>query len=148
MEDILNNLNSHNTAKATKFRVGAAVFDYLIFLVFVFVFIFSFGEKVKANTYQVQGPLALVPILFWLVYFVIIESLLKGSIGNRLMGLKIYSLDNKPVRFIQVFKRRIGDIIDIWWCFGLVGFILMKNTVNNQRLGDIWAKTIVIKEHK
>lgn len=148
MEDILSNIAKHKTAEATKYRVGAAVFDYLIFLVFLIFFVYSFGEKVNENTYQVHGPLALLPFVFWFIYFIILESVLKGSPGNRIMGLRVLSIEDEPLRFTQVFKRRICDILDIWWCFGLLGFILMKNTINNQRLGDIWAKTIVVREHK
>lgn len=29
--------------------------------------------------------------------------------------------------------------------FGIIGYITMKNTSKTQRLGDIWAKTIVVK---
>lgn len=145
MEDILDNIIKPKTAEATKYRVGAAVFDYLFFLTFLIFFVLFFGERVSENTYQVRGPLALIPFGFWFIYFVLIESILKGSIGNRIMGLKVQSLNDEPLRFSQVLKRRICDILDICWCFGLLGFILMKNTVNNQRLGDIWAKTIVVR---
>lgn len=29
--------------------------------------------------------------------------------------------------------------------FGLVGYLVMKSNPNGQRLGDIWAKTVVVK---
>lgn len=145
MEDIFTSVNKPKTLEAIKFRVGAAIFDYLIFLVVVIFFVFFLGKKVDSNSYQLRGSLGLLPFIFWFIYFVIIESVLKGTLGKRLMGLRVFSLDNEPLKFSQVFKRRICDTLDICWCFGLLGFILMKNTINNQRLGDIWAKTIVMR---
>lgn len=146
MEDNLDNIVIYRTAEAVNFRIGAAVLDYLVFILFFFVYVFSFGEKVSENTYQVHGVLASFPFVFWFIYFVVIESILKGSIGNKIMGLRILSIDGKPLRFTQVLKRRICDILDIWCFLGLIGFILIKNTTNNQRLGDLWAKTIVVKQ--
>jgi len=146
MEDVLSNIIiKDKTSNSVKYRIGAAILDYLIFIVFFFFFVFTFGEKITENTHQIKGPLAMVPLIFWFIYFIVFEFALKGSPGNRIMGLKVLSVDNEPLKFVQIVKRRICDVLDIWWCFGLLGLILIKNTANNQRLGDIWAKTIVVR---
>ncbi len=49
----------------------------------------------------------------------------------------------KPT-FGQSFKRHLLDPIDMFF-FGLIGILTIKNSVKNQRLGDMWAKTIVMK---
>jgi len=36
------------------------------------------------------------------------------------------------------------DPIDMFF-FGLIGIVTIKNTDKNQRLGDIWGNTIVVK---
>src|SRR5262249_30993297 len=87
---------------------------------------------------------ALVPMLFWFIYFVIAEALLNGTLGHHLFGLKVVSvLANPKPNFGQILLRRISDALEIAWCFGLIAFILVKNTQHNQRLGDLWAKTVV-----
>jgi hypothetical protein len=48
--------------------------------------------------------------------------------------------------FGQTFVRRICDALEIVWCFGLIAFLLVKNTQQNQRHGDLLAKTLVIGE--
>ena len=48
---------------------------------------------------------------------------------------------------IQSFKRHLLDPIDMSM-FGLIAIIIIKNTNYNQRLGDLWAKTIVVKNNK
>ncbi len=47
------------------------------------------------------------------------------------------------VSFIETFKRHLLDCIDLT-CFGLVAVIVIKNNPKAQRIGDLWAKTIVI----
>jgi uncharacterized RDD family membrane protein YckC len=39
------------------------------------------------------------------------------------------------------------DCVDIWIFFALIGFVLIKNTQYSQRLGDIFAKTLVVKKN-
>ena len=54
------------------------------------------------------------------------------------------TLEGEKPTFLQAIQRRICDAVEISWCFGLIAFILVKNTQYHQRLGDIWAKTFVI----
>jgi uncharacterized RDD family membrane protein YckC len=147
MSDILSEFSEYNTKEAARYRVGAAVIDYLINTIFFFAFVIFFGEKV-GERHEVHGPLGLVPLAFWFFYFIVFEKVFNGTLGNKIMGLKVVSLENTQVTFIQIFKRRICDIFDIVLSFGLVGYILIKHTRLNQRLGDIWAKTIVVREPK
>ncbi|WP_394335734.1 RDD family protein [Flavobacterium cyanobacteriorum] len=50
---------------------------------------------------------------------------------------------NKPT-FFQSLKRHVLDPVDMF-PFGLIAIITIKNTDKHQRLGDLWAKTIVVK---
>lgn len=61
------------------------------------------------------------------------------------MNLKPKSLksNNGELTFGQSITRHLFDPIDIF-PFGIIGIFTIKNSVNNQRLGDIIARTIVL----
>ena len=71
------------------------------------------------------------------------EAYCGQTLGHALLGIKVVSLDGSAISFGQALKRRLCDAIEISWCFGLIAFILVKSTGNQQRLGDIVAKTYV-----
>lgn len=125
-------------------RIAAALIDYImVFLIFI-ANTTIFGDKVEGG-YRLEGSLNLIPFLFWILNFIIIEYKFHGSIGNLIMGLKIVSLENEELKLKSVIKRRFCDILDFLWCFGLLGILLIYNTQYSQRLGDILANTVVIK---
>jgi uncharacterized RDD family membrane protein YckC len=108
--------------------------------------VFTLGEPNSEGTYELNGAPALIPILFWLIMTVGLESGLGGTIGNSLVGLKAIPIsgNNRKLTFGESFKRHLLDPIDMFF-FGLVGIITISNSEKNQRLGDLWAKTIVVK---
>jgi len=68
-----------------------------------------------------------------------------ATLRNSLVGLKPIPKNgtNRKLTFGEAFKRHLLDPIDMFF-FGLVGIITIKNTDLNQRVGDLWAKTIVV----
>jgi uncharacterized RDD family membrane protein YckC len=78
------------------------------------------------------------------VIIVLPEVFLGATLGNSIVGLKPISLtrNNGELSLSQSIKRHILDPIDMF-PFGLIAIITIKNTDRNQRLGDIWAKTVV-----
>jgi len=127
-------------------RILAGVIDYGIIYTFFFVIIFYFGEPDVEGTYHLNGFSALIPIVFWFAMTVGLEVGMGGTIGNSIMGLKVISIkeNNRNVTFNQSLKRHLLDPIDMFF-FGLVGAITIEYTERNQRVGDLWAKTIVVR---
>jgi len=111
--------------------------------------IFILGAPNEEGTYQLNGAPALVPVLFWLIMTVGLESGLGGTIGNSIAGIKAIPMSgqNRKLTFGQSFKRHLLDPIDMLF-FGLIGIIVIKSTDKNQRIGDLWAKTIVVRMKK
>ena len=124
-------------------RIAATVIDYSLVFAITIYYIYVVGTPNDEGGYSVTGLPAFGPLLFWFFYFVIAEFALDGTVGHQIFHLKIVTVDNRPLTFGQVILRRISDALEISWCFGLIAFILVKNTDYNQRLGDIWAKTLV-----
>ena len=125
-------------------RFIACLIDYLLVYGFFFAFVYSFGKPNDEGGYSVTGILSLIPIIFWFVIIVLIEVFFGATLGNSIVGLKPKSLtkNNGELSFSQSIKRHLLDPIDMF-PFGLIAIITIKNTDRNQRLGDIWAKTII-----
>lgn len=130
-------------------RFFAGLIDYSIITTFLYVFIYSFGTLNEDGSYSVKGISALIPIFFWFLFTVILEAYYGATIGNSIVGLQPKSLtkNNGELTISQSLKRHLLDPIDMF-LFGLIGVITIKNTDRNQRLGDIWAKTIVVETNK
>jgi uncharacterized RDD family membrane protein YckC len=63
-----------------------------------------------------------------------------------LLGIKVESLDGGEITFTQATKRRLADLIEIIWCFGLVAYVNAFNNPNNKRVGDVWGNTRIVKK--
>lgn len=136
-------------------RIIAAIIDYTIICTFFMVYVYTFGELNDEGEYSVNGLPALVPVLFWGVMTIGVEQWAGATLGNSLIGLKPLSVlesdhisnfrdTSESLSLGQSVKRHLLDVIDMFF-FGLIGVITIKNTDKNQRLGDIWANTIVVK---
>lgn len=68
--------------------------------------------------------------------------------GKRLAGLRVVKASGAPVTFLSSAVRNLLRIIDFLpWAY-LVGIITVLATEKNQRLGDLAAGTIVVRERR
>ena len=132
-------------------RILAGLMDYAIIFTFTYVFAATYGEPNIDGGYTVEGLPMLIPMGFWGIMIIGIEQLFGATLGNYLLDLKPISINGvqEELTIVQSFKRHLVDLIDMFF-FGLIGIMIIKNTEMNQRLGDLWAKTIVVnmKEYK
>lgn len=124
--------------KLTK-RSVAAIIDYGIFMAFLFWFSATYGEPAE-DGYTIKGIKGLVIPILWFVYFPITEWITGKTLGKLIIGLGVVTEYGGPISFAQALKRHILDMIDM----GIVGLVAIANTPKHQRLGDLWAKTLVI----
>lgn len=121
-------------------RSVATIIDYTIFMVFLIWFSVTYGEPVE-DGYSVKGIKGLIIPIVWLAYFPITEWIAGGkTLGKLLIGLSVVTERGNPISFTQALKRHILDMIDL----GIVGLVVIVNSPKHQRLGDQWAKTLVI----
>ena len=123
-------------------RIVAYLLDYAIVWGILAAVLFKYGAPTEDGTYEVSGWPALLPIAFWLFYIVFIEYKFGATLGHQVVKLKVVQEHGLPLRFVDVLKRRIVDPLDHMF----VAIILIKNTPNRQRIGDIVAKTVVVKD--
>jgi uncharacterized RDD family membrane protein YckC len=125
-------------------RVWATFIDYTLVWSFTIFYIFMAGERSMEGTYTVSGWPVFIPVLFWFLYIVVAEHYVGETLGHLICGIKVESVSNDKITIGRTLIRRMSDIVEIAWCFGIVAYIIAFNTRNNQRLGDILAKTCVI----
>ena len=129
-------------------RVLASLLDGLIqsvagaIIVVALVMTFDGGLEALGG-----GLLALAIFLIFFGYPILFEVLDGGrSIGKRATGIRVVRLDGGPIGFGASAIRNIMRLIDILPGGYAVGAIAILATPHNQRLGDIAAGTVVIRE--
>ena len=82
-------------------------------------------------------------------YDVLFETLASGRTpGKRWTGLRVVKKGGTPVGFLASALRNILRIVDSLPGFYLVGILSVMFTANNQRLGDLAAGTLVVRERR
>ena len=126
-------------------RFYAGLVDYGIIFTFTGIMMYLFGEPNDDGGYSLHGLPALATTVFWFIMTIGIEQFNGATLGNKLQDLRPAPKADtrKNLTFGQSIKRHLLDIFDLW-PFGIPGIILIKHTKYNQRLGDLWAKTVVL----
>lgn len=127
-----------------KLRSLATVIDYGIFIIVFYVFVRSFGQQTDDGQWEVNGTLTLVIPAFWFFYFVVLEAINQATPGHDICRLKVVKPGGQRISLTDALKRRICDCIDIG-IYGIPAFICISKTTKHQRLGDLWADTVVVK---
>ncbi|PAW93325.1 hypothetical protein CKK33_07345 [Mucilaginibacter sp. MD40] len=125
-------------------RIAATVIDYGIYSLIFGVYIYTFGDNSSPGKYTVHNLMALPLIAFWLLYFVVLEAANSCTPGHDIMKLKVFKTDGRKPGYSDVLKRRLLDTIDIFF-YGIPALITIVKTPKHQRLGDLWADTVVLK---
>lgn len=127
-------------------RFFAGLIDYSLIYVFCFFIILNFGTADLGGTYHLNGWPTLMWVFVWGFLTVFLEQLFGATLGNSVMNLKPIPCNTNKTKlsFLQSFKRHLLDPIDMLF-FGLVAYITINKTEYNQRLGDLWAETKVVK---
>ncbi|MFX0115862.1 MAG: RDD family protein [Candidatus Hodarchaeota archaeon] len=93
----------------------------------------------------------ILEIIIFLVYFVGLTHYTDGqTAGKMVMNIRVMALDENNVvvsaqgNWVALFLRCLLYIVDVFLCC-LIGIILVFQTQNKQRLGDMIAKTVVVR---
>ena len=134
-------------------RALAGIFDALIqgliTLLVVWALIWlGLYFKVKDAAGLVGGiVIATTGFLAATAYYVISEMVTGGqSPGKRMAGLRVIGADGRPLTFLQSVLRNLLRAVDMLPLFYTVGLLSVFFSNQAQRLGDMVAGTIVVKE--
>jgi uncharacterized RDD family membrane protein YckC len=91
---------------------------------------------------------SLAPFVLGLVGNIAYHSLCEGihgaTLGKLCCGIRVMREDMKPSNLKGAFIRTLAYFIDSIF-FGCVGYASMSKSPLNQRYGDRWGKTVVVK---
>jgi uncharacterized RDD family membrane protein YckC len=76
-----------------------------------------------------------------------LETLWRGrTVGKAAMGLRVVTVEGAPVRFRHALVRGAVGLVDFWATSGAAAVLCVLGTKRNQRLGDLAAGTLVLRE--
>lgn len=79
-----------------------------------------------------------------LSYHTLAEGLGGTTVGKLVCGLRTIGADGRPCSIGAALKRNIAFYVDGFF-FGLVAYSAMSKSVLNQRIGDRWGHTAVVR---
>jgi uncharacterized RDD family membrane protein YckC len=87
-----------------------------------------------------------VPVLITFVYFVLLEGVAGATIGKFVLGIRVRGADGSRIGVGAAAVRNLARAVDAFPYVipYLVGAIAVRSSDTKQRLGDRWAKTVVI----
>jgi uncharacterized RDD family membrane protein YckC len=125
-------------------RLAAELIDVLIQVVLLVAASFALGW---AGDLGVAAS-AIVAFLVIFGYHVLFEVAASGRTpGKRASHLRVVRVGGAPVGLLASATRNIMRIVDFLPALYLVGSVSILATSRNQRLGDLAAGTIVVRDH-
>ena len=79
----------------------------------------------------------------WLYHAFMESSSWQGTIGKKVLGLRVTDIDGNRISFARATGRYFGMIVSGMIC--LIGFIMVAFTEKKQGLHDMMAGTLVLK---
>ena len=128
-------------------RFIAAILDLMlqgsVLLAFAFLLGVTSGDGSSLST-------ALFTVVAFLIFFgydVLFEVRSHGrTLGKRWTGVRVVRTGGQPVTFIPSCVRNVMRLVDILPAFYAIGMLSIFVTARNQRLGDLAAGTLVVRD--
>jgi len=105
---------------------------------------FSFGDTAYYSDATFDAA-SLAPLGFSLLLFVVLQGLTGWTVGKVLLGLRTVKEDGSVVGIGKALVRWLLLVIDSLPCLGLVGLITAGTSTGHRRVGDMAAKTYVVR---
>src|SRR5436309_7337149 len=92
--------------------------------------------------------LIIAVFIIWTSYFVIFEWLWNGQTpGKRWLRLRVIREDGRPITFWEAAVRNLLRFVDILPLYS-IGLISIFISSRDQRVGDLFAGTVVVRERE
>jgi uncharacterized RDD family membrane protein YckC len=134
-------------------RFAAFLLDFVLqlaaFVVFLLALLAAFhGTSGTASALVAGGAISLFALVDFIGYFIFSEMLFNGrTLGKRAAGLRVVKVGGQPVGFWSSLLRNLVRLVDMQLGLTyLVGSVLILATNRNQRLGDLLAGTLVVRD--
>ena len=124
-------------------RAVAVIIDSILLMIVGWGLAAVMGGATSTG-FNLTGAPALVFFLIAFAYFTVMEKAMGATLGKKLMGLKVVRENGEAMDWGAAIIRNILRIID-GILFYLVGAIVVWVSKRRQRLGDMAAKTLVVR---
>jgi uncharacterized RDD family membrane protein YckC len=105
------------------------------------------GVAVFHSRGWLQAATIVLVFLILFAYDIVFETLNHGrTIGKQAAGIRVVGRFGEPVRFLASAIRNIARVLDFLPVFYLVGTISIIATARDQRVGDLAAGTLVMRD--
>ena len=125
-------------------RMVATIIDLVILIGYGIMINLLLGFS--GNIFDEYGWIYLFLFLPVTFYSLLCETFLNGqSVGKKVMGIKVISLNGNQASFSQYLIRWLFRLVDLWMFSFLVATIMVAVTEKHQRIGDLIAGTTLVK---
>ncbi|MEV4754815.1 RDD family protein [Micromonospora sp. NPDC049559] len=139
---------STRNVRVTGRRIGATVIDGLVLGAVSGLLTRLFGTETDSSGFALTtlspgGSLLLLVIV--LLYYTLLEGFLGRTVGKMVTGIRVIdeATGDRP-GLVSALVRTLLRIVDGLFAY-LVGLIIVVNSDRRRRLGDMAAKTLVVK---
>ena len=129
-------------------RIGAAIVDGVLLGIILLLAAFGmFGlADLLDSSLLVAGLASLVLSLITVGYFVAFEALNDGRTpGKAMFSIRTVGIDGDPVGFGAALVRNLLRLVDLFPLLPILGPISILVSERNQRIGDLAARTVVVR---
>lgn len=145
-------------------RAVAAMLDGILVAVYIILFLIVFGFSGVEEYLLVELVFIKLP---WIFYHPALEYLAQGqTLGKYIMGIRVVTIDGERPGLREIFTRWIFKGYFLWIAFsfatifaggqllfmgaiqlsiGFIGFFASSVSERRQRMGDVMANTVVIR---
>jgi uncharacterized RDD family membrane protein YckC len=128
-------------------RFLARLLDTVIQFGVILALAFGLGIAGGGAPGWVQAIVIILVFLTIFAYDIVFETLNHGrTIGKQAAGIRVVGQTGEPVRFFASAIRNIARILDFLPVFYLIGTISIIATARDQRVGDLAAGTLVMRD--
>jgi uncharacterized RDD family membrane protein YckC len=129
-------------------RVVATIVDSIVFGIFNSIYHAVFGVQKDASGFDLTRLSAKGSgwlLLTVLLYYVLLEGLVGRTLGKMVTGIRVVDAETggQP-GILSAVVRTLLRLVDGILAY-LVGFIIVVNSQRRRRLGDMAAKTLVVR---
>lgn len=134
--------NNQQLAKI-RYRICAFLIDFFIYWLIAMIMGIFFGEPTEREIgFSLNGLPALFMFFVGFCMWPLAEGLFGMTIGKGFLNLKVVTDDNEDIGIGKGFIRFFFGFIDYIF---LIGIIIAATNKQKKRIGDLVAKTIVVK---
>ena len=129
-------------------RAAASSIDLLVFCLVFFPVTYAVKGvwlmSPRDHLWIIFDPICAVFLVFIFLYFIVLEARFGATVGKAILRIRVVDMHGNPITMRASLIRNFGRLID-GVPLHLTGIICILVSPKKQRVGDILAKTVVVR---